>query len=59
MNIQNFAYQASIEAYKKYDADSVITIAMEADTGDILAYVSVPEIDPNNFAESSKNEKNK
>ena len=57
MNIQNFAYQASIEAYKKYDADSVMTIAMEADTGDILAYVSVPEIDPNNFTESSKNER--
>ena len=57
MNIQNFAYQASVEAYKKYDADSVITIAMEADTGDILAYVSVPEIDPNNFAESTKNER--
>ena len=57
MNIQNFAYQESLEAYKKYDADAVMTIAVEADTGDILAYVSVPEIDPNNFAESTKNER--
>ena len=57
MNIQNFAYQASLEAYKKYDADSVVTIAVEADTGDILAYVSVPEIDPNNFADSTKTER--
>ena len=57
MIIQNFAYQASLEAYNKYDADSVMTIAMEADTGDILAYVSVPEIDPNNFSESTKNER--
>ncbi len=57
MNIQNFAYQASLEAYRKYDADSVITLAMEADTGEILAYVSVPEIDPNNFSDSTKNER--
>jgi cell division protein FtsI (penicillin-binding protein 3) len=57
MNIQNFAYQASLEAYKKYDADAVMTIAMEADTGEILAYVSVPEIDPNNFSDSTKNER--
>ncbi len=57
MNIQNFAYQESLEAYKKYNADAVMTIAVEADTGDILAYVSVPEIDPNNFAESTKNER--
>ncbi len=57
MNIQNFAYQASLEAFDKYEADSVMTIAMEADTGEILAYVSVPEIDPNNFTDSTRSER--
>lgn len=49
-NIQNFAHQAALDAYEKYDPDSVILIAAEARTGHILAYVSMPEIDLNNFS---------
>ncbi len=49
-NIQNFAHQAASEAYEKYDPESVILIVAEAKTGDILGYVSIPEIDLNNFS---------
>ncbi|MCL2791677.1 MAG: transpeptidase family protein [Spirochaetaceae bacterium] len=49
-NIQYFAYHAALEAFERYEPEIVIFIVAEAKTGDILAYVSVPEIDLNNFA---------
>ncbi|MCP5513862.1 MAG: transpeptidase family protein [Spirochaetales bacterium] len=52
INIQNFAHQAALEAWEKYNPDSVMMIAAEARTGDILAYVSIPEVDLNNFSAS-------
>ncbi len=53
-NIQNFAHQSAREAFEKYHPDSVTTIVAEAASGDILAYVSIPEIDLNNFASSEE-----
>ena len=50
VNIQNFAHQAAFEAYEKYEPEFVILIIAEGKTGDILGYVSIPEIDLNNFS---------
>jgi len=49
-NIQYFAHQAASDAYENYDPELVILIVAEAKTGDILGYVSIPEMDLNNFA---------
>ncbi|MDX9802298.1 MAG: penicillin-binding protein [Spirochaetia bacterium] len=57
INIQNFAHQAALEAWEKYNPDSVMLIAAEARTGDILAYVSIPEVDLNNFSASRPEER--
>ena len=56
-NIQNFAHQAALEAYEAYEPESVILIISEAKTGDILAYVSIPEIDLNNFTTAPERSK--
>ena len=57
INIQNFAHQAAMEAYETYNPDSVILLVAEARTGDILGYVSIPEVDLNNIAFSSDNDR--
>ena len=50
VNIQNFAQQASMDIMDQYDPlDGVITLVADAKTGEILAYVSMPEIDLNNY----------
>ncbi len=50
VNIQNFAQQASMEVMEKYEPiDGVITLVADARTGEILAYVSMPELDLNNY----------
>ena len=49
-NIQYFAHVAAFEAYEKYEPEIVLLMIVEAKTGDILGYVSIPEIDLNNFA---------
>jgi cell division protein FtsI (penicillin-binding protein 3) len=36
-------------ALKKHDADSVMILTVDAKNGDILAYISLPDFDPNNF----------
>jgi cell division protein FtsI (penicillin-binding protein 3) len=54
LNIQNFAHQAALDAYEKYEPEFVVLIVAEAKTGDILGYVSIPEIDLNNFTSASE-----
>jgi cell division protein FtsI (penicillin-binding protein 3) len=54
--------QASIEgilekAYKENDADSCLAVVMNAKTGEILAYCSVPMFDPNDIAHSTERER--
>ena len=50
VNIQNFAQQASMDVMEQYEPiDGVITIVADARTGEILAYVSMPELDLNNY----------
>lgn len=50
LNIQRFAHQASLDIVEKFGADDgVITLVADAKTGEILAYVSLPEINLNNY----------
>ena len=49
LNIQYAAEELARKAFNDHKADSVILLAMEAKTGDILAYASYPSFDPNTF----------
>ena len=40
-------------AYKKYNPDSILSLAMDPKTGKILAMSSKPDFNPNNYEESS------
>ncbi|MBR4436880.1 MAG: transpeptidase family protein [Spirochaetales bacterium] len=54
VNIQNFAQQASMDIMDQYEPqDGVITLVADAKTGEILAYVSMPELDLNNYTKYS------
>ncbi len=57
LTIQYFSEKLAREAYKKYSADSVMILVMDAKSGDFLSYTSIPEFDPNNFISASKTEK--
>lgn len=52
--IQQFARQALIEQFKKYEAESAIAIVMDPWTGAVLAMVSVPDFDPENIRQADK-----
>ena len=57
VNIQNFAQQASMDVMDRYEPlDGVITLVADAKTGEILAYVSMPEIDLNNYTKFEAND---
>ncbi len=47
-------------AYEEYQPDNLLAVVMEAKTGNIAAYVSLPQFDPNHFqdysAEQRKNQ---
>jgi len=51
--IQYFAEEIAEKAYNEHKADSVMILVMEANTADILGYVSLPDFDPNSFAKFS------
>ncbi len=40
-------------AYKKYNPDSILALAMDPQTGKILAMSSKPDFDPNNYKDTS------
>lgn len=48
-NIQYIAEQIAKKAYIDNKAERVMMLVMEAKTGDLLAYTSIPTFDPNNF----------
>jgi len=56
INIQYMLEKAAEQAYKKNSADSVIVLAMEAKTGQILGYVSIPNFNPNNYTRYKSSE---
>ncbi|MGA1979554.1 MAG: penicillin-binding protein 2 [Sedimentisphaerales bacterium] len=47
--IQQFARAELMEQYRSYQAESAVAIVAEAKTGAILAFVSLPDFDPNNI----------
>ena len=49
-NVQYFAQELAGKVYNDAKAEAVILLVEQAKTGDILAYVSFPEFDPNTFA---------
>ncbi len=55
LNVQYFADIIAEKAYKENDADSVMLLVADAENGDILAYVSKPDFDPNSFAGYDRN----
>ena len=57
LNIQYMAEKLAREAYKKYNADDVMILMMDAKTGEFLAYTSIPEFDPNTFTTASESDK--
>ncbi len=58
LNIQYFARKLAERAYKEHNADSVMILVMDAENGDILSWVSMPDYDPNTFGMASTREKN-
>ncbi len=54
VNIQYIIQKAAIEAFDKNKADAVIILAMEAKTGEILGYVSIPNFNPNDYTNYSR-----
>jgi len=50
-NIQFAMEEVAMNALEENQADSVMLLVMEAQTGNLLAYVSVPHFDPNNYSD--------
>lgn len=48
-NVQHLAERRAREALQSTQADSVIVLAMEAGSGELLAYAAVPDFDPNEY----------
>lgn len=55
--IQSVVREISLDALEEHEADSVTSILMDSRSGDLLAYVSVPDYDPNEFAEFTQEER--
>jgi cell division protein FtsI (penicillin-binding protein 3) len=49
VNAQYTVEQIVAEAYQEHEADSVMAIVADADNGEVLAYVSAPTYDSNDF----------
>jgi cell division protein FtsI (penicillin-binding protein 3) len=54
--IQQFAREALLEQFQNYRAESAVAIVAEPKTGAILAMVSLPDFDPENFNTSDPND---
>lgn len=56
-NIQYITEKIARKAYVENKAEKVMILVMEAKTGDLLSYVSVPSFDPNNFQQYTRQER--
>lgn len=52
-NIQYLVYNALTNAMAEWSADAARAIVQKVDTGEILAMVSIPDYDPNNWKDAS------
>jgi len=57
MNIQYESERLALQALTTHQADSVVLLTMDAATGDLLGYASLPTFDPNRFTEYSDAER--
>jgi cell division protein FtsI (penicillin-binding protein 3) len=57
LNIQYMAEGIAEKALKEHDANSVTVLVMDAETGEFLAWSSVPDFDPNRFVNATEEEK--
>ncbi|MEE8441835.1 MAG: penicillin-binding transpeptidase domain-containing protein, partial [Spirochaetia bacterium] len=57
MNIQYESERLALQALEEHQADSVVLLTMDAVTGDVLGYASLPTFDPNRFVEYSDAER--
>ncbi|MDC7219509.1 MAG: penicillin-binding protein [Spirochaetales bacterium] len=57
VNVQHRVEKILKRAYEEYQPDDLMAVVMEAKTGDIAAYVSLPHFDPNNFQDYSAEER--
>jgi len=53
-NIQYITEKVAKKAYLENKAEKLMILIMEAKTGDLLSYVSIPSFDPNNFQRYSQ-----
>ena len=53
MNVQYLVERIADSAWEKHLPDSLIILVMDAQTGEILSWVSRPSYDPNTFTEST------
>jgi cell division protein FtsI (penicillin-binding protein 3) len=53
INIQFLVKNIALKAYEETNADSVMIIVMNAKTGELLCYVSLPDFNPNDFTRYS------
>ncbi|HOJ49336.1 MAG TPA: penicillin-binding protein 2 [Spirochaetota bacterium] len=49
MNLQKRVFEIMKDYYNKYRPESISTIVLESDTGNIIAMENFPNFDPNNF----------
>lgn len=57
VHFQYMVRKVALNAYKTYQADSVMIMMMDAKNGEILSYVSLPDFNPNEIAKSSEIER--
>jgi cell division protein FtsI (penicillin-binding protein 3) len=55
--IQSIVREIAAETVEEHQADSVTSLLMDSRNGEILAYVSVPDYDPNEFASFTAEER--
>jgi cell division protein FtsI (penicillin-binding protein 3) len=55
--IQSVVREISLDARQEHEADSVTSILMDSRSGELLAYVSVPDYNPNEFADFTQEER--
>ncbi|MDR1894392.1 MAG: transpeptidase family protein [Spirochaetales bacterium] len=56
-NIQFMAEELAHGAYGEHNPDWVTLLVMDAENGDVLAYVGMPDFDPNNFQAYTESER--
>lgn len=57
INIQFILDKIARQAFKEQKAESIMILAMNAHSGEILGYSSIPDFDPNEFLKYDRNER--